>query len=447
MSRAAFVPLLFCLPLVVHATGASRSPKAAAHAFIDDLHAGRFAQADARFSKEIQSMLPTPRLEAVWKQMTSRLGAFEKVESTKVEAAGQYQRVLSTTRFAKSTVVLGVAVNDAGEVVGFHVLPARGKEKSGASATSWQPPAYAHPDRFVERKVKVGVSPELPGFITVPKGDGPFPAVVLIAGSGAENANETIGPNEVFEDLAWGLASRGIVVLRYDKRTLVQPEGVRTVQQEYLDGAHGAVQLLLHTPKVNPRRIFIVGHSEGGYLAPRIAKANPEVRGMAILEGNTRSLGDAIVDQLHYMLTLHPKSEKLKALAAESTKWRAQMQSPDLKPSDLVHLPLGGGANIPGSYILDLRGYHPAQLAAKLRKPVLVIQGGRDYQVTDVDFQSWKKALAGKPFARFERFPSLNHLMMPGTGKPNPSEYMRPGQHVSKKVVDAVASWIHGLKN
>jgi len=98
----------------------------------------------------------------------------------------------------------------------------------------------------------------------------------------------------------------------------------------------------------------------------------------------------------------------------------------------------------PGSYWLDLRADMPA-LALKTAKPVLVLQGERDYQVTMVDFAGWKKVLAGKPFATLKTYPKLNHLFMEGSGKSTPAEYQTPS-HVSKEVLDDVVKWITGLK-
>jgi len=97
--------------------------------------------------------------------------------------------------------------------------------------------------------------------------------------------------------------------------------------------------------------------------------------------------------------------------------------------------------DVPASYWLDLKGYDPGREAAKLGKPFLVLQGGRDYQVTEQDFAGWKKALQGKSGATFKGFPALNHLFIAGAGRSEPSEYALAG-HLDERVLDAIADWV-----
>jgi fermentation-respiration switch protein FrsA (DUF1100 family) len=96
---------------------------------------------------------------------------------------------------------------------------------------------------------------------------------------------------------------------------------------------------------------------------------------------------------------------------------------------------------IPALYWLDLRNYSPIDSVKLLRQRILVLQGGRDYQVTAVDLANWQKALAGKKNVTFKSYPALNHLFMEGTGKSTPDEYMKPG-HIPQAVIDDIAAWI-----
>src|SRR5262249_44809950 len=152
----------------------------------------------------------------------------------------------------------------------------------GDGAASWTAPSYATPATFDEKPIAVGSNPALPGLIAIPKDAKNAPAVVLVHGSGPNDQDETIGALKVFKDLAWGLASRGIVVLRYDKRTRVAPQGVTTQKEEVDDAAHAAIALLAARPEVDPKRVALLGHSQGGYLAPRIAKADPAIKRVVI---------------------------------------------------------------------------------------------------------------------------------------------------------------------
>ncbi len=106
----------------------------------------------------------------------------------------------------------------------------------------------------------------------------------------------------------------------------------------------------------------------------------------------------------------------------------AKVKSPDLSPSTPAsELPFGAW----GGYWLDLRGYDPAESARDIARPILVLQGERDYQVTMADFQRWEDALSGMPNVTLKTYPDLNHLFITGTGKSVPSEYELPG-HVSQ---------------
>jgi dienelactone hydrolase len=288
-----------------------------------------------------------------------------------------------------------------------------------------------------EAPVKVG-SASLPGVLTLPWGKGPFPAVVLVHGSGPHDADETIGPNKPFRDLALGLAARGVASVRYEKRTRARPNDFAlnrkaTVKEETIDDAVGAVRLAASAPAVDGRRIWVVGHSLGGYLAPRIAAAAPEVAGIAILAGPTRPLEDLIVEQ---MRTLHGAGSPVLAQAEALAR---NVRDPKLTEASAVDVL---GTPIAGAYFLDLRKYDPAQVAAGLHIPILVLQGERDFQVRRADYDGWVAALGGHPNVRLALYPGLNHLFEAGQGESRPIEYERPGLHVDAQVIEDLAAFI-----
>jgi uncharacterized protein len=268
---------------------------------------------------------------------------------------------------------------------------------------------------------------------------------VLVQGSGPQDEDETLGPNKPFKDIAWGLASRGIAVLRYVKRTKQygsassDDPAALTVNDEAVNDARAAVALLASQPKIDPRRIYVLGHSLGAYLGPRIVSGDTHIAGLILLAGNTRPIGQLIVEQVRDLTSLPgvPAADAQKQVEA-AQKIAAEIDRPGLKPGDLVDV---FGAKVPGSYWLDLRGYHPAELAAKLTVPMLILQGQRDYQVRMTDFESWKKALAGRSNVTFKSYPALNHLFLAGTGPSTPADYQQPG-HVSEQVIADVSAWI-----
>jgi dienelactone hydrolase len=336
-------------------------------------------------------------------------------------------------RFERGEKVVKVTYDSQGNVAGLFFL-------DPPTEPDWTPPPYVDLSAVEERVVLVGTHPALPGVLTTPKGPGPFPAVVLVHGSGPQDADETIGRVKVFKDLALGLAMRGVAVLRYVKRTRAEPLGVVTVKEEVLDAVHAAVDLLSANPQVDPKRIVVLGHSLGGYLAPRIASEDARVAVLVILAGNTRPLQDLLVDQVRYLASLAPQPQS-SATLAEALELKAAVEDPQLT-ADRPLPALAGGAT--GAYFIDLRGYHPEAVAARLSVPMLIVRGERDYQVGQADFEAWKGAVCGEPRVQCKQYPGLNHAFVEGTGPSTPAEYLRPG-HVDALVIEDTARWVQAL--
>jgi dienelactone hydrolase len=405
--------------------------EAAARALIDHLVRGDVTAATSGFDATMAGALPPEKLGAVWQQIVGQVGAFEAVTGVETSRAGAHTTVLVTCRFARASLVAKVVTDAQGKVAGLFFVPA-------ASAAPWAPPSYARPELFTERAVTVGASPALPGTLTLPKGSGRVPAVVLVHGSGPNDADESIGGAKVFKDLAWGLASHGVAVLRYVKRSRVAPTGIVTEKEEVLDAVRDAIALLRATPEVDPSRVFVVGHSQGGGLGPRIATENAGLAGLVVMAGNTRPLQDLVVDQTTYILSLAPEDPGRKQAVLSAHALKARLDDPAL-PAD-AEISVLGSAPIKGSYFLAMRGPSPAEVAARLSLPILVLQGDRDYQVTAPDLDGWKRALSGKKNVAIKQYPRLNHLFIAGSGPSRPEEYAEPG-HVDEEVVRDIATF------
>lgn len=414
------IKLVMALVVPISLTAAvirAQENAAAVHArrVVNLLRQEQFADVASEFNAKVAALMSAAQLREAWMTLQKQAGAFQSIEDEQVTTPSPgITAVVLGCKFEKAVLNIVIAFDAQDKIGGLRIAP-----RPAPADPPAPPPASA---KFKEEAVTVGSGEwALPGTLSLP--DGPMSgAVVLVHGSGPNDRDETIGPNKPFRDLAWGLADRGVAVLRYEKRTRQYPERIAknqnlTVREEVVDDALLAAALLRKHERLDPKRVFILGHSLGGILAPRIGSEDPALAGLIILAGGTRRLLDMAREQFTYLGSLNPGGpsvdEKLKALIKAA----------------------------PESYWKDLDSYNPAETAAKLTMPMLILQGERDYQVTMADLEGWRKALSGKSGVTIKSYPTLNHLFMPGEGKSKPSEYEQPG-HVADIVLDDIAAWI-----
>ncbi|MHC1693963.1 MAG: alpha/beta hydrolase family protein [Eubacteriales bacterium] len=302
---------------------------------------------------------------------------------------------------------------------------------------------------YTEREVTVNPGEwELPGTLTIPDGDGPFPAVVFVHGSGPADRDETLGKQKPFKDLASDLAEKGIASLRYDKRTYtygtkMASDTSLTVKEETIDDALFAVQTLASEEKIDASRIYIIGHSMGGYLVPRIDAQDTEdsVAGYVLLAGSVRSVLELLPVQIDYLL-LNDKT--LSDEQKETTRQQYATLIDAIKA--LTEEDKGSDKALMGAYPtywLDLADYKPAEMVKSITEPILVLQGGHDYQVTETDFNLWKDALKNNPKATFKLFPELTHTFVKTEKMSTPEDYNTYNE-VDSEVSDAIYTFING---
>ena len=433
---------LFAVLFSAGITGAAEPEKVtivAARAFVDLLCKGDFEGAAKSYDEAMKKSFPPMKLEAIWKQIVNDVGPFQKQLEAPFEKLGKFDVVTVVCQFEKIKVDIRIVFDREGRVTGLSLRPAQPKFE-------FTPPPYAKSDAYTEKALIVGEGGEwpLPATLTLPRGDGPFPGVVLVHGSGGQDRDETIGGNKPFRDLAWGLASQGVAVLRYEKRTrhygekMVALKQRLTIQEEVVEDALLAIALLRQQKAIDGQRVFVVGHSLGGMVAPRLGALDPKLAGLALLAGTPRPLEDVIVDQNIYMMSLQAEiTDKDKAALEEAKKQAAKVKDPKLG----LDTPASELLGMPAAYWLALRSLDAGATAAKLSMPILVLQGERDFQATMTDFAAWKKALMDRPNVRFKSYPKLNHLFLAGEGKSTIAEYDRPG-HVPLEVIDDVAAWV-----
>lgn len=419
------------------------TPTATAIDVLELARAGRFDEIRELFAVSLRPMVSSGVLRSAWEGQVARLGPIVSAGQPVPEPSPAGAAVVRVPlRFERGELALVVSVTSGGQLAGLQLAPAAEAEP----AAPWEPPDYADPELFDERDVTVGSGVlAVGGTLSLPRVAGPAPAVVLLAGSGPQDRDETMGRNKPLKDLAWGLATRGIAVLRFDKVTHTHSAAVRalhdfTVVEEYVHPAVAAVQLLEQHPAIDASRVFVLGHSQGGTVAPRVVAAEPSIAGLVVLAGGTQPLWWATVRQVRYLASLDPGTVAASEPAIEALVEQAKRaDSPDLSRSTPTgDLPFG----MPAPYVLDLRAYDPVAVAASLGKPMLILQGGRDYQATVADdLSGWQAGLADSPNVTIRIYPAANHLFSFGSGAPSPAEYM-PALHVDPQVVADVAEWL-----
>jgi uncharacterized protein len=408
---------------------------------VQELAAAAYGTVEDSFDTRMAKELPQKDLTKQWEALVAQSGRFVKVKATSVTGElGGYHVVLMTCAFQRvpNNNVL-VTFNSDGRIVGLYFGP-----QPTEVADQWITPNYALVKDFREVQIENGPW-HLPGTITLPNGVGPFPAVVLVPGSPPLDQDATMGPNKIFKDLAWGLASRGIAVLRYTKRTHAFGAGLGggalssfTLSEELGDDARAAVSVIASRSDIDHRQIYLLGHSMGGVAVPPIAADDPRIAGIVVM-------GTPAGDLLTVLIK---RSEDGAAQGGEQGKQASQM-IPVLKklrdggyaPGEIVDL---FGQRSPAEYWAGVRKSEPGLITAQLKVPVLVLVAGRDAEALPDAFESWKETLAGHKNATLKFYPDLFHLFLPSTGTQKadtPEDWSRPG-HVTPEVVNDIASWV-----
>ena len=377
-------------------------------------------QADSIYAMGLEkyaSMLPKEQFAEQLRGLDSRLG--KPVEASLWEQMEQmgYKVYSRTVTYPNYTARLVLVFDESGSLAGFRIVDEKSRLAEG------------------ERDLTITTADtiKLPARLTLPPvsvAQGSLPVVVLVHGSGPSNMDEALGANAPFRDLAEGLARRGVAVIRYDKRTKVYPElfdeetHAYTYDDETVDDAVSAVRLVQslgdmgNGQTLDASRVYVVGHSLGAMLAPRIAEKSGTVKGLVLLAPPAAKIRPTLERQLAYL-----------GLSEAQLKENVDMAL----------------SMLPKAYIDFDETYSATQTAQDLSLPMLILQGERDYQVTMDDFAAWRKAVGKRANATMKSYPKLNHLFITGEGKSFPKEYQQPG-HVAEEVMDDIAHFVLNAK-
>jgi uncharacterized protein len=327
---------------------------------------------------------------------------------------------------------------------------------------AWNAPSYIDESAVTEEEVSVRpyyLWPATKGTINIPKRSSSdttstkkYPTVLLIPGSGPVDRDCTLGGTKCMKDLALGLATAGFVTLRMDKpmpvvafkQVLIK---TATVQDEYITPLCAALKYLSAREDVDEDRIFLLGHSLGGFVAPRLCKEamgmRVKVKGIVYCAAASRPIYRAMAEQLEYLDEHFPR-ESREVAEKEVKSWkevRRVIESGGPKtgekdPTQELAVPL------PLSYVKDLWENDPVEEAQALDVPMLFAQGQRDWQVGIEDFERWQDGLKGQKAdekAEWKLYHNVGHTISPVDEKKfGTFQYSEPANVEKELIMDII---------
>lgn len=290
---------------------------------------------------------------------------------------------------------------------------------------------------------------ELEGTLTLPSSTNePYPCVILVQGSGPQDRDETIYDNKPFKDISDALNQQGIAVLRYDKRTYTHAKTITedkdimnkfTVEEEVIQDAIAARKVIQADKRIDQDNVYIIGHSLGGMLAPRIDQEGGDFKGIIIMAGSPRTLREIVIDQITAQVEALPESQKQLG-EKQLTQIVDTFTSLDTMSDEAAMNVQVIGAS--GYYFKEMEAHPAITYLENNTKPMLVLQGDKDFQIyPSKDFEGYKTILKDKQNIDFKLYPGLNHLFIKSTTQ-DANEYKTKSK-VDSQVTSDIADWIH----
>lgn len=399
----------------------------------EQMAGGDFDETYQQCSAIVKLQMTKSALKKAWNTTVDGMGKYVSIYEITEEQSGQNQIVYVILRYENNGLKVSFTFNKEGKIDGLWLNYSPIEEDPVNTGT------------YKETKITFGDGKyPLTGILTLPKKVKNPPVVILVPGSGNHDVNETVGANKPFRDIAWGLAEQGIASIRYNERVFLYPELAQsdfTIGIDSLDDAADAISYALSCDKIDKEHIYLIGHSLGGMMAPKVAYDNPEIAGIVILAGSPRRLEDIIYDQV---------MDAIGQTAGVTATQAKEAMASTLKGVETVRKLTKGSNKVilgyPATYWYSLNQIDIAAISNKLTIPIYIAQGSEDWQVyPDKDYSKWKKLLGKKKNVTFKLYDNLNHLFMTSNGKTDITEYNIAGS-VDQTVLDDIAAWIKKQK-
>lgn len=397
-----------------------------AQQFVTALTNGDYTVATAGFNAAMSQAMDARGLKQAWEDTVKTAGTFISIISTETIPHDEYDIYHVVSRHKYIGVNTRIVFSADGLVAGLFF--------SFVENDDWDMSPVSK-DGYTEIPIIIGDGTDYPlrGLVSMPDStSGKVPAVVLVHGSGPQDMNETAFGITVFQDIAAYLAQNGVAVLRYNKRTYSHGEKLAaqygddlTVREETIDDASLAKAILAQDERIDQDRIFVLGHSLGGMLTPRMVREG-DFAGGIIMAGSPRSLLDIIYDQNLYFIGLMDLSDDALGELLE-----------------LVDEARAALFTLPEQYIREMDGHPAANYLMGTNKPFLIMQGGKDFQVyADVDFMLYKELVGERPNFDLRLYDELGHLFTRSTmDNPTTDDYVA-GTPVDLAPLADIVDWI-----
>ncbi len=313
--------------------------------------------------------------------------------------------------------------------------------------------------KFTESEVSFQTADsKIVGNLTIPDGKGPFPAVIVLAGSGPFDRNGDVDPRTVaaekqvgqsvlalsstYRDIAYALAQEGFVTLRYDKRGVGNSTGEGgDFPEPSLRDLKAAVAFLKDNPSVDPKRIALVGHSIGGLWALMEAAGNDSVAAVCVMATPAKPMSEVLIEQIEWLVKSQGGNDTdVAAVVAQQRAIYAQLRSGQL---DLSTLP--PSQRYQYEYVKAIMDISGADYAKEIKCPALILQGDKDlFTNIPQESQLLKEAFieGGNKDVQLTTFPNLDHMFRPTPDQPSLQLYYKDRGPISPDVVKAIADWM-----
>ena len=393
---------------------------------------GDFSAVTEQFDENMAAAVTEDALAAGWQSVTAQLGGVTGVSAAQADASSRSVAVQLAHENGASVMML--AFDEMGHIASMYIAP---------QTQAPEAPEAQLPQGVTAQAVTLfaGTERELFGELLIPENAGAETAYVVLAhGSGPSDLDETIGGNKPFRDLAYGLAALGVGSLRFDKVTYAHPEcPVTTVEQEYLEPVAEALRVLRET--TGAARCYLVGHSEGGMLAPYLVQACGFDGGIA-LAGTPWQLWEVSCAQNLAVIAALPEEQQGALLAQVDAECAKGEQLAQMTDEEAAQTTVFG---ISGAYLAHMARMDQAQIAKDCGKPFLFLWGEADFQVSREAFDAWRERLGEDARFTYRTYPGLNHLFMTAGEDDSilnaQAAYQTPKQ-VDAQVAQDIAAWI-----